>query len=841
MTFKTAVLFALTLLAVGSTSQAQCLGDRFVAADGDDFGNNCALSATPCQTITYAAAVACDHETIQVAEGEYLQDVVITHPVRVHGNGSIILTHLQGTGTADVVKILSSDVSWGGVTVWRTHGVPLMRIGDATHPNLRNVTLDNATFREGDTGVVVESTGSDPSFGFNRFLGVIVRNMDGDGIVLQGGNGRLQIAAGRLHHIAGTALKVEAPPPGATNRQIVVSGEWIFTNGAGGEFHRVSDLQLEGNEWYEHATSLKLVDSDNVIATCNRFHDSQTAVEIGGSSHHVTLAYNTLYAHTLRGAQIGNGVGDAIALQRSTFSGNAVAIEHLDTELLDARFNWFAPSESVQGLVDTSATVVSVNPPHLVRRPENSGWEFPIAACHQRVSDAAALALPNDTMLIGSGEYYEHVVLDKPLTLLGEANSGGCSASILRGDQSGPTRPALTLDGVSQARLQNLTIRSAAQGLPCGSTDSEQVGLSLNNVQDSTFEQLCLRDNGHTDLRLSGASHRNQFRALEIDGMTVDMFGRDLCGHRSRNAISVESTAPADRNRFEAITAQHVTRGLSLAGASNTLLTGSVISVEPAPAWNAPDAGLFVQAPSAALTVRCNRFSDSPLAAWIDDIGPDGATLSLIGNDFDANVQDASYAGALTLSARDNYWGSASGPSLGDITGPVLAAPFLEATALGDPDSDGVSWCAGDCGVTNAAIHPGATELCDGLDNDCNTLSDDLPAPAGRPDLRVDRYVGGARLHWQPVTNAASYDIVDGGLGALLAGEGHFELCTDSCLASALAATDLIDSATPEAAGTAVWYLVRARNCNQVGTYDDVGGLVASRDAGIESAPSHCP
>ncbi|HEU5179824.1 MAG TPA: MopE-related protein [Candidatus Polarisedimenticolia bacterium] len=37
-----------------------------------------------------------------------------------------------------------------------------------------------------------------------------------------------------------------------------------------------------------------------------------------------------------------------------------------------------------------------------------------------------------------------------------------------------------------------------------------------------------------------------------------------------------------------------------------------------------------------------------------------------------------------------------------------------------DPDGDGFSVCEGDCDDTRPTVHPGAPELCDGLDNDCD-------------------------------------------------------------------------------------------------------------------------
>ena len=42
-----------------------------------------------------------------------------------------------------------------------------------------------------------------------------------------------------------------------------------------------------------------------------------------------------------------------------------------------------------------------------------------------------------------------------------------------------------------------------------------------------------------------------------------------------------------------------------------------------------------------------------------------------------------------------------------------------------DDDGDGVTECGGDCNDAGATVLPGAPEMCDGLDNDCNGLVDD--------------------------------------------------------------------------------------------------------------------
>ncbi len=214
-----------------------------------------------------------------------------------------------------------------------------------------------------------------------------------------------------------------------------------------------------------------------------------------------------------------------------------------------------------------------------------------------------------------------------------------------------------------------------------------------------------------------------------------------------------------------------------------------------------------------------------------------------------------------------------------------------------DDDWDGLSECQGDCNDGNAAVHPGAAEVCnglddncdgsvdeggpsggaactvvgafgacaagvtscaagpltcaqtvapsaevcDGVDNNCDGVVDNAAVPVGSPSLAMVLFGETAVLGWGALPEATGYDVVRGDVGILLGTGGDFASSIQGCLANDLGESALVLSGSP-AKGAGFFYLVRGINCGGPGTYDSGDpAQVGSRDAEVDASTLSCP
>jgi len=176
------------------------------------------------------------------------------------------------------------------------------------------------------------------------------------------------------------------------------------------------------------------------------------------------------------------------------------------------------------------------------------------------------------------------------------------------------------------------------------------------------------------------------------------------------------------------------------------------------------------------------------------------------------------------------YYRDADGDGYGD---PGVIRTSCDGAILAGYVANG-----GDCNDASASVNPGAAEICNSIDDDCDGSVDNAPLPQAIASFAMAADASG--VQWAPQTGAQNYDVVFGNLETLHSSGGDFTSATQGCVAFNTASTSASFSPAP-GLGQAYWLLVRGKNCTGNGTYDSGDAQqVGSRDAEIEASPFAC-
>jgi hypothetical protein len=146
-----------------------------------------------------------------------------------------------------------------------------------------------------------------------------------------------------------------------------------------------------------------------------------------------------------------------------------------------------------------------------------------------------------------------------------------------------------------------------------------------------------------------------------------------------------------------------------------------------------------------------------------------------------------------------------------------------------------------DCNDVNAAIHPGASEACDGLDNDCNEAIDDVAFPVSPSVVGELRFQTDDDLTWSRSSEQRAFDVVRGNLATLRNSAGNFTSSLEACIEDGALENSSIDIGAP-GSGVKWYYLVRAVGCAANGSYDENSpSQQGTRDPEIAASPATCP
>lgn len=139
-----------------------------------------------------------------------------------------------------------------------------------------------------------------------------------------------------------------------------------------------------------------------------------------------------------------------------------------------------------------------------------------------------------------------------------------------------------------------------------------------------------------------------------------------------------------------------------------------------------PVFGVNAPAEGSILNASCSQ----PFTFSIDATGVGTLTIAAVGVPLGSTfTPPLPVSGAQSVASVFNWTPTSSNVGLNlmsiivtDNTGPQTTRNFgiLVVDNTVDMDGDTFTPCSGDCDETNAAINPGATEICDGIDNDCD-------------------------------------------------------------------------------------------------------------------------
>lgn len=560
----------------------------------------------PFNRIQDAIDAAEEGDTIRVWEGIYYENLIINRTLGLIGNGSTT-TIIDGGGEGDVVRITADRCTISGFWV-RNSGSEWWNAGilmESDHNSIRNNrisdTLYGISLMESNFNVIEDNTctGNDyrgislsiarentidgnncshnGQYGIDLYFQCddnILRNNtvtynDLQGIHLKG-NGNLLEGNTFSHNYGGIWIS-------SSDRNIIVSNTCSFNTDHGisvdweCEENVLQDNTCSGNGYggISLSESADLNEIAGNLLSNNRFGISLT-IASSNRIFHNTITGNREGIHVTARSELNEIRNNSIS---ENIEHGIFVIENYD-RIVDARHNWWGddsgpyhPEKNSDGKGDNVTDEVIFDPwtgkedgeepipayDLYVDNDAPDGGNGSIERPFNRIQDAVDAALEGDSIKVMEGTYYENVLMDVSVRLVG----GDPSTTIIHGEDSGDT----VLITVDYCTLEGFTLTG-------NYSPSDDLGLEVNSDWNVIRNNYC--DRGYR-VRFEGSN--NLILSNEFNGTGIWIKNgqyniiRDNTGFGAGFGIRLSSSGrnTIENNNFS----NNLEEGIQLLGESN--------------------------------------------------------------------------------------------------------------------------------------------------------------------------------------------------------------------------------------------------------------------------------
>jgi len=465
--------------------------------------------------------------TIEVSAGTYYEHVTVNKRLTINGAGRES-TIIDGSGVGNVVTITSNWVKMTGFNLTHSAGYCSNTAG-ITLNGVANCIINNTIVANNDLGIYLIASSNNNISGntatSNIRIGILLANYFSQNNIIANNIATLNPWAG---------IYVDA---GGNNNYF--AGNTLSNNGAGFTFLSGSGNTITNNSAYSNINGVTGYPSNSNIFINNNFSsNSQHGIQLLLSSNNNIIANNILISNSQYGLHLTSSNSNSI--YHNYIDGNTNQAYDDGINFWDNGYpsggnywgdyagvdNYKGPSQNIPGFdgIGDTPYIFTSNQDHY---PLMKPWPFSCRVKNVNTGEyfetiQAAIddtdTLNGHTIMVSAGTYYEHVTVNKQLTIIGT----GRDSTIIDGSGVGDV-VYVTIDWVN---ITGFTIRNSGnQDWPNYDSAIQLSNVDNANIQNNSLRStrfgICLVSSNYNTILDNNASSNYYGIYLEYSNLNI--------------------------------------------------------------------------------------------------------------------------------------------------------------------------------------------------------------------------------------------------------------------------------------------------------------------------------